>query len=448
MIVLKLLLMSTFVLTWLRARHSLLVEPSDFFVLSFLLIYLPGFLLNPSGQSSLNGLHLPPAAVTRAEVAMLVVLAIGSVLFLLRRCLERHFTNLKRRQALVSSEPMSVWLAVAAALVLVALFILFMPAPDFRQFKSDVLRFLTFQFEGSDYRWLRNGKYSDDWLLESVIGRLRFTLFPILFCLVLYPLLKASRIVPAVVVAVVIFLALPASLSKLPIFFFVGYAVILCATRYPRFLDIRLLCAMLVIATIMIVAMLILLYTAQYQSAVISGAILPLNLAIERIWGETYSVIVRYFSVYPEMLPYTGWSGINMLAKVLGLAPRLPDIEVARTLLGPDSGSNPGIYFLGGYAAFGMGGLCLFAALGPLVLWMLDLLSRQIRVAPLRATFLAVVGMNGVFLNQIALQTALGTYGLAVVPLVLLALDRVLCRIWCGRAEEGGGAKLGRVGGR
>lgn len=99
------------------------------------------------------------------------------------------------------------------------------------------------------------------------------------------------------------------------------------------------------------------------------------------------------------------------------------------------------------YAAFGMGGLCLFAVLGPLLLWMLDLLGRRIRAAPLRATFLAVVGMNGVFLNQIALQTALLTYGLAVVPLLLFVLDRVLCRIWCGRGEREGGDQIGQAGG-
>ncbi|MFJ3058445.1 hypothetical protein [Herbaspirillum sp. NPDC087042] len=253
MIVLKFLLISMFVVTWLRARHSMLVD-------------------------------------------------------------------LKTHGVLLSSERMSVSIAVAAAIVLLAILLLFMASPEFRHFKSDVLRFLAFRFEGSDYRLLRNERYSDGWRLENVIGRLRFTLFPVLFCLVLY----------------------------------------------------------------------------------------------------------------------TGWSGINMLAKVFGLVPRLPDIEVARTLLGPDSGSNPGIYFLGGYAAFGMGGLCLFAALGPLLLWMLDLLGRRIRAAPLRATFLAVVGMNGVFLNQIALQTALVTYGLALLPLVLFGLDLVVCRIWRGQGGRPG----------
>ncbi len=438
MILLKLFLLSMFVVTWWRARHSLLVEPSDFFVLSFLLIYVPGFLLNPSGQTSLNGLHLPQAAATRAEVALLAMLAIGSLMFMLRRWLELRYATLRVYKVAVSSERMSTLVALAAAVLLVMIFLLLMVSADFRQFKLDVLKFLTFQFEGGDYRSLRNGKYSGGWLLENLIGRLRFTLFPILSCLVLYPLLKTHRAVAAVVVVVVIFLALPASLSKLPIFFFLGYAVVLCATRQPHFLDIRFVAAMLVIVTVMVVTVLIMLYTAQYQRAVLSGAILPLNLAIERIWGETYSVIVRYFSVYPEMLSYTGWSGINMLAKMFGLVPRLPDIEVARTLLGPDSGSNPGIYFLGGYAAFGMAGLCLFAAFGPLVLWMLDLLGRRIRAAPLRATFLAVVGMNGVFLNQIALQTALVTYGLALVPLMLFALDLVLYRIWRGQGGAQG----------
>ncbi|NUT62018.1 hypothetical protein [Herbaspirillum sp. C9C3] len=429
MILLKLILISLFIRSWLKSRYSSLVEPSDFFVLSFLLIYVPGFIFNPSGQTTLNGLHLPSEAATRAEAGMLIMLATGSMVFILRRYAERRFDSLTRRVQEISTKRSTLVIAGIAALCLAAMFSLLMISPEFRKFKLDILRFFSFQFEGSDYRRLRNESYSDGWIIEGILARARFTVLPILFCLTLYPFLEKKRLVFAAALAALIFVALPASLSKLPIFFFIGYAVILGACRYPRFLDIRFLAAMLVIATVIIVTMLVVLYTAQYQSAVINGTVLPLNLAIERIWGETYSVIVRYFTVYPEMLSYTGFGGINLLAKFFGLSARLPDIEVAKVLLGTDSGSNPGVYFLGGYAAFGMPGLVAYALLGALLLWSVDFLGRKIRVASLRATYLAVVGMNLVFLNQIALHTALVTYGIALVPITLLCLDILVRRI-------------------
>jgi len=56
---------------------------------------------------------------------------------------------------------------------------------------------------------------------------------------------------------------------------------------------------------------------------------------------------------------------------------------------------------------------------------------------PIRVTYLAVLGMNAVFLNQIALQTALLTYGLAIVPIFLFFLDRVFLKVWLPRRIPG-----------
>lgn len=437
MIVAKILLILVFILAWLKSRRSRQAEPSDFFVLSFLLIYVPGFLFNPTGQTSLNGLHLGEAAARRAEFGMMMVLGISTLMFTVRKYVEQKFPALTTLSKAFTSSRISGFFAGVAAIFTVVFIAGLLLNADFREFKLDTLKFLTFQFQGIDYRFVRNEKFSATWLIESFLGRARFTILPILFCFAIYPLLTRKKIVFGILAATAIFVALPASLSKLPIFFFCGYGVILVATRYPRFLDIRLLSAMLFIVATIIVTMLVVLYTAQYQNSVIGGAVLPLNLAVERIWGETYSVVVRYFAVYPDMLPFTGLSGINVLAKLSGIPPRLPDVEVALILLGPDSGSNPGVFFLGGYAAFGTVGLCTFALLGPLVLWCLDFIGRRIQTEPIRATYLAVLGMNAVFLNQIALQTALLTYGLAIVPIFLFFLDRVFLKVWLPRRIPG-----------
>lgn len=425
MTALKILMIAVFVWVWLKSRQSRTAEVSDFFVISFLGIYLPGFLLNPSGATSLNALDLPQTAVVRAEVAMLLALGLGSMVMVLRCVANRKSQGHQPELIMARTSQLSIVLAWCAALVSALVFCALLFSPEFRAFKLDVAKFFTFQFNGDEYRVLRNVRYANTWLIDGAIGRARFTIFPVLFCLMLYPLLRGRYLLAAAVAAFLFFMFLPASLSKLPVFFFLGYVALLVAARWPQLLDIGWIAVMALVAACMGITMLILLYAAQYQSSVINGAVLPLNLAIERIWGEPYSIVVRYFAVYPDMLSFTSWDGIGAIANLLGIPPRLPDIEVARTLLGPDSGSNPGVFFLGGYASFGIPGLCLFAISGWLLLWGLDLLGRKLRMPALKATYTAVVGMNVLFLNQIALQTALLTYGLAVVPALIFIIDRV-----------------------
>lgn len=430
MFTLKLAVVALFIAAWLRARTGKTAEISDFFTLSFLIIFVPGFLFNPSGETSLNALDLPEAAVKQAELAMAAMLLVGSLVMILRRSVESPDPNRPTDMASSTLSRRSTDLAWGASALSVLIFMALLLDPEFRDFKLNVLRFFTFQFEGSDYRFLRNVRYAHAWLIEGALGRARFTVLPILFCLLMYPLLTRRRAVVAGMGALIFYVALPASLSKLPVFFFAGYFALLMAAKFPRLLDLRWISIMSMVAACMAVTLLILLYAAQYQSSVINGAVLPLNLAIERIWSEPYSIIVRYFFVYPDLQPFTQWNGIALVANLLDIPVRLPDIEVARTTLGPDSGSNPGVFFLGGYAAFGWAGLFVYILSGWLLLWGLDWLNRRIREPALRTTYFAVMAMNVFFLNQIALQTALLTYGLVVVPLVILGLDRLLGVGW------------------
>lgn len=430
MTLLKLAIVAVFIAAWLRSRRGKTAEISDFFTLSFLIIFVPGFLLNPSGETSLNALHLPEAATRKAELAMIAMLLLGAMVMVLRYRVERHHPELPRAfdPSTPSRLPIALaWGALAASILMVGALSL---DPEFRDFKLNVLKFFTFQFEGSDYRFLRNVRYANAWLIEGVLGRARFTVLPILFCLMIYPLLNRRHALLAGTAALMFYVALPASLSKLPLFFFVGYLALLMAARFPRLLDLRWISIMSMVAACMVITLLIILYAAQYQSSVIHGSVLPLNLAIERIWSEPYSIVVRYFAVYPDLQPFAQWNGIALVAHLREWPVRLPDIEVARTLLGPDSGSNPGVFFLGGYAAFGWAGFAIYALAGWFLLWGLDTLHERIREPALRNTYFAVMAMNVFFMNQIALQTALLTYGLVLVPLLILGLDRLLAIPW------------------
>jgi hypothetical protein len=429
MLLLKIVFLAIFVLSWLGSKKSRLLEPSDFFVPSFVVIYAPGFLFNPSGRTELNGLDLPAAAISNSEWGFMLALLTGAMGFGLRCIIEQRISTVRAVAAKLCSPHLSRVLAIGAATFSLILFaLLLLLSPEFRDSRASVLRFFTFQLSSGEYRILRNAGYTTSWFVENLVGRLQFSVFPICFCLLIYPLLQLRYAALTMVVAIAYFLMLPASLSKMPAFFFLGYLTLLVLHRILVVLDIRRLIVLTVAAPALLVALLIVLYLSQYRGMIDTGTINPLRLAIERLWGEPFSIVVRYFAVYPDILPFTGWSGINLLAKAIGLSPRLPHMEVARVLLGPNSGSNPCVFFMGGYAAFGFAGLSVFSFLGVLLLWALDVVGRKIRVVPLKDTYVAVIGMNVMFLNQISLQTALVTYGLALVPTGILLLDRMLVR--------------------
>jgi hypothetical protein len=429
MIALKVSLLIVFASSWVFSKKSRLLEPSDFFVPSFLVIYAPGFLFNPSGHTDLNGLSLPDAAIWNSELGFMLALLAGTLGFGIRFIVEQRMPWITESVQSLSSPPPRV-IAFAAAAISFCLFVLLLQSTEFRDYRLSVARFFTFDLSSGEYRVLRNLGYADSTLLEGLMGRLQFTLFPVCFCLIIYPLLDRRRVFAAIVVAVTYFLLLPASLSKMPALFFLGYFLLLVLIRLRIELDITRLFVLTIFASAALVLFLVLLYLSQYQGQISNGYLDPVKLAIERLWGEPFSIVVRYFAVYSEMLPFTGWSGINLLAQAIGLSPRLPHLEVARALIGPDSGSNPSVFFMAGYAAFGFVGLGVFSLLGILLLWILDIVGRKISIEPIRATYFAVIGMNAMFLNQIALQTSLVTYGLAVVPPGLLLLDRLLARCY------------------
>lgn len=431
MALLKLALVVLFVIAWLRSKQGWKAEPSDLFVLSFLLIYIPGYLLNPSGGTPLNGLTFQPSVIARAEWGFSYALLCGITVFGIRSLLAASYSiQCFKVQRPAPARVRMLLLGLVCSVL--GVFLLLVLSPDFRAFKLDVLRFFSFQFAGSDYRLVR-GEGHRGWLVEELLERMRYAVFPVLFCASVYPFITSRRWLGAALVAIGFFLAFPASLSKLPVVIFSGYVLLLLMSRRPALMDVRCYAAMSGVAAVGLIGLLAVMYLAQYRVSVMTGQLDPLALAVERLWGEPYSIVVRYFAVYPELQPYTGWGGISLVAKVLELPARMPDIEVARAVLGADSGSNPGVFFLAGYAGFGTSGLVVFSMAGFLGLWALDAVMSRLRAAMSREIYFAVMGVNLLFLNQIALQTALLTYGLGVLPIFVYFADRLF--VHYGRAR-------------
>jgi hypothetical protein len=405
-----------------RPRHSQ-VTITDIFVLALLVIFLPYFLFNPSAITTFNTTPFEAKAVATSQQAFIAFLAAGSIVFLIRWRIGTAAPNSRIDVGDQITSRASLIASAAAVLIFIALLFF----QEFVGFRLDTLRWITGEIAGQQYRSLRQ-LFSGGLLLDGVLGRLRYSLFPILFLLMLVPLIYRGSAVRSAIIAVLFFVALPLSFAKLPFIYFAGYLFLLVVlAKVERFtLSTAAIASCVgIVSTVLLISI---LYTFQYRGANGYAFIFdqPISLAFDRIWGESYSIILRYISVYPDQLPFAGFQGINLSAKLLGLAFRNPDLEVATTLLGPDSGSNPGIFFLIGYAAFGFGGVIVFSVAGFVLLWILDEIDNRLRTELCHQVYFSVMAMNCLFLLQLAFQTTLLSYGLAIVPVLMWGLDRVV----------------------
>ncbi len=421
MLALKIVFLVTFVMSWVYSRKSDKAATSDIFVLAMLAILAPYFLFNPAGHSALYEQEFTSHVVLLSEIGVLWCFFIGTLIVIAQG---KFGTSPRDNRVLIETTLAArvAWTCISISVLLFALFMIF---SEFREFRLATTRFLLGDLSGEEYKRVRGIEFSGSLMLDGIIGRLRYTLLPVLCVIPLLVFLQNKAPRQAASFLMLFFIALPMSLSKMPIVFYIGYfATALAAVRNG--ISLKQLLAAAALSLAVVIGLLSMLYVFQYYGAVMSGSINPLVLALERIWGEPYSVILRYFSVYPDKATFTGMSGINLLAKTLGIGARLPDLEVATLALGPNSGSNPGVFFLGGYAAFGFTGLAIFSALGFGVVWALDEIANSLKTDLAYRTYMTVMPINCLFLVQVALQTSLLTYGVAVVPLIILIFDRGL----------------------
>jgi len=415
-----------FVAIWIVSRHrrsSALI--SDVFVIAFMIIYFPFFLMNTSADMKLNTPPFQEAVVYRSVLGMITFMGGGAIIFATRRVFSRSAPSLL-------IDVSDVFLSRSGAIALVMSLVLFgalMTTSTFQAFRLHTLWWISGELSAGQYAYLR--RINSGPFLDGVIGRLRFSLMPILFLFCIAPLCQRGSVIRTSMVAAGFFVALPLSLSKLPFIYYVGYLVLLAVLlRLEEPLTIKKTVVFAIVGAAGAPIMIAALYLVQYKGAVGYQSIYdePIRLAVDRIWGESYSVVLRYFATYPDRLDYSGWSGFDWISKMMGLGFRNPDIEVAQTILGPDSGSNPGIFFLAGYAAFGFPGVAAFSVLGFSVLWILDEIGDLFRTRICHQIYFAIMSLNVLFLLQIALQTTLFSYGLAIVPPIMLILDRIMVR--------------------
>jgi hypothetical protein len=430
MIAVKLFILGIFVAAWLSSRKNhRALSITDIFVLALLIIYVPYFVANPSAQSSWHAIGFSNNTIFEADIGLSLMFSVGAIsLFLNGQLTRRHPSE----RAFIRNPRREFRAGLAAIIVsVIILFTLLMVSEEFYNFRVIAFRFITGGLGSEDYHVARRLVFENVFVLDQVVGRLRFSIMPILFIFISSLFLRGGKMKLAALSGFLFFLMLPMSLSKLPFVYYIAYFTMFLFAYHGKINNIGLGRIVLmsigsVLATLLLLAI---LYRFQYSGLEGYENIFdkPASLAFERFWGESYSVVLRYFEAYPDKLRFTGWSGIGLIATLFDLEFRNVNIEVPYYFFGfGATTSNPGLFILSGYAGFGYLGIIIYSFLTFILVFALEGLHKKIRSRLISATFFAVLAVNVTFLVQVPLPTALLTYGLGTIPIILLILDHYI----------------------
>lgn len=425
MLLLKFTLLLTFLYSWLRLKNNSEIFLTNLFFVSFVFIFLPFFFFNPSAISEWSRLSFTADEILKGELLIASFLLISAAYCYVRS----KFSSENIAKRMLVPAKLKRHLFLNAFFVSVVFLGVLLISDEFQKFRVFTFRYIFGLVEAVEYREYRHHIFSGSVVLDGLLGRLRYTVFPIIFLIICKNFIDKGLYLFGISVGLVFFLILPMSLSKFPFFYYFMVLIVYIWFYKKRVLpSIFQILISALLALVVIVLGLSFLYKLQYVGNVGYDLFYqkPLSLAVDRIWSESYSIILRYISVYPEKLPYAGWSGVGYFASIFSDVQRFPDIEVAQAVLGLDSGSNPGVFFLGGYAAFGYAGFLVYVIFALMILTGLEMLAGALKTDYVYEIAVPIMIMNVFFLMQVSLQTTFISYGLLVAPFILFILDRWL----------------------
>jgi len=411
---------------WAYSRKIGSLSIVDIFCVALLAIYVPNFIFNPSATLSWAVLTFSSDATISAEVGIILMFISGSVVLFIYGASARKSGQSTVLQNNVAHSILPK-MGMTASLLL---FLGFAVLPGFIAYKTDGVTFLFGGLDNEAYSQIRRVIYDGNFSVE-MLNRIRFSLLPIVFLFICVRIVRFGNFISSSVLLLIFFVALPMSLSKLPFVYYLGYVLIFYLHYNGNFRNFSLIKIFSYVsgALISVILFMSILYMLQYKDVSGFDSIFdrPINLAVERVWGENYSIVLRYFSVYPNSLPFSGFSSISSFASLFGMDYRNPDTEVPEYFFGKGVlTTNPGVFILSGYAGFGYLGVVVYSIFAFSIVLFLDGFHRRIKNRELYSVYFAAIGVNCTFLAQIALPTALLSYGLCVIPFILYFVDRVL----------------------
>lgn len=425
------------IVSWLNFRPKKWLFPSDmFFVICFLTVGSVPF-LNLYSQTDFSVRRgFTDETVKTALICLIIMYATFAFAWPFRKNIQmqdlvhvkspknsQNFRIVKKNSRIFLKFCMAAIFLISGALLVY---------PPYLQFKTQVWAFLIGNINADDYQVARRITYAEDNFIISVVGRLRYTVFPVLFVGAILHARTGRGLLSTSALAIVAFAVGPASFAKAVLVIFLAYFVIAITLQSGIRKPFTTIVAvpMIVVSLLFVQIILTLVYFLQYTDSLfgLEGFIQASDIAYFRIFGANYNGLLLYLEAFPS-----GGVGFGALSfsSLWGAPQRSLDQEVAIYHLGASQGmltSFPTVFIANAYASFGYIGVFVYSAVVAFILYWVDLTFSALKTNVVRTIYYAIMLINVYFFAQLSAPTTLITYGVIVIPIALKFVDKIISR--------------------
>ena len=424
------------IVAWIRGRPKKWLFPSDVFFIQCVLTsgLVPFFNLHAESEFFVKE-GFSDATISTVLILLSIMFVTFGVMWLLRpKIFLRDLEEATPKGIDESLQRKSVrkegHFLKGCTYFIFGLSLLLLVYPPYREFKSQVLEFLTGQIDQDDYQLARRVLYADDNFIVGLVGRLRYAVYPVLFVAASLMVFRSRGFRTSFVVAALAFVAGPASFSKASIVLFIFYFMIcIClaaGVRKPFVAKNSL--ALIGVALLAIMVLLTGIYKLQYANMLrgSDGLYTALTIAYFRVFVATYGGLLQYVSTFPD-----GDVGVaaSIVAPLFGLQSRLLDQEVAIAYLGPTLGkltTFPTIFIGNAYATFGYVGVLVYSIAVTAIVFVIDYILSKLKNPSVRIIYYSIMLIQVNFFAVLAAPTAIVTYGIFLIQASLMIADRYI----------------------
>jgi hypothetical protein len=418
---------------WLKGRPRGWIFPSDaFFLLTLIVTGIVPFANLRASSGDMTAFSFRDEAITSALYALSIMYAVFGYVWSLRKPIVlRRLLPPAPAKNKMWSQVSPYALAGTAAFFVISLAAL--AYPPYLEFKANVVQFVLGRIDAESYQLARRVLYVNDSFIGGLIGRLRYSVYPLLFLSCMILAIRKFSFPVCLAISVVLTVLGPASLSKATLVVFTIYFItaFLLEREYAwPFRAINVIIS-LAIAIPFIIILLSAIYFMQYRADFTGISDLPraIDLSFYRVFVATYQGLLQYFSTFPKSGGFAGVSAISMLAPIFGTPIRNLDTEVAIYFLGQDRGvltSFPTIFIGNAYASFGYIGVAIYSFGVAAFLALVDSLLVRVRNRYFRIIYIATMTVNVAHFAVLAAPAALITYGCGIIPIIILICDHIV----------------------
>jgi len=311
----------------------------------------------------------------------------------------------------------------------------YLSVPSIRHYIGDAIVYLRHNSVFS-YSELRRIVYADDFWIQDVVSRGRYTVAAGIFCLIIVIMGKRRNyLVIASVVLPLFFIVTSITFHKMTYFVFFIYCILIFykIRVEHRFTFIAKFIFGL-LATLALAVFMLVLYFVQYRDVASVDSAEREGTAIHRTFEAHPLALVIYADVFPSRHPFLYGASNRQIARLTGReyvnAP-----AVAAEKQGAFTTFQPG--FVGdAFADFGLWGVVIYSIFVAFILVLIDRVYFGLPAFEFRAAFFAHAGMNSAWLIWSPAIVALVTGGVGFTIVGYALLGRIFPRSYLWPANK------------